>query len=581
MQDGTMNFKVDDKLTTAASEALADPSAEATGMHAPQGTDSSLVIWLIAAGIILAGLVFRCMLLDAFFLDFDESMHFQAARESTLADAWTASQIHTHPPLIFLFYHFWMKLGDSELMLRLPALLFSISALVMGFLWLKQILGPRPALVGLAFLAFSMPMIHLGALMRSYTLLLTFIFAALYFQERFLRRHSNWALAGSGCCLALAMLTHYSSAWLMLVLGLLVALRVVAGTLPRRAVVGWVIVQISLFGVCAALYFGHVRHFVKSETQTAMWDFWLIDSAYNPETTHPLHLAFMRVVEFIKYLSGPWWILFTGMVLFGAIVLMRKGYRDSGSKWIALERGLIVLLPMAVAMLLFHFRIYPVGHTRHSMWLVPFVVAGLAGATLPLLRRTGAMRVTFVVLALSVWVYSYAYPNVWKLQTTQTPAMARKAVTVLKETVPAGGLILTDDSTRNVLEYYLVGNTAIHGRPIGGGYTEYEMAGYRVVTIPKFHFYMYNIKEDWANFQKAFGENATKPMWVAYLGFEVPANELKQIFSRFPPGRLIKRVTYLDNQILHAQFRPPGSKKTAALPAESDEPVEAIKPETL
>lgn len=556
-----VDFSVDEELTTTDS---AEKIAEVAENNQDGSNDSSFAIWFVVAGIILLGLVFRFMLLNAFFLDFDESMHFQAAREVTLPDAWRASRIHTHPPLIFLFYHFWVKLGDSEVMLRLPALLFSISALVLAFMWLKELLGSRPALVGLAFLAFSMPMVHLGALMRSYTLLLTFMFGALYLQERFLRKHSIGALVGSGCCLALAMLTHYSSAWLMLVLGLLFTLRIASGTLPRRTVVSWVILQVALLGVCAALYFGHVRNFVKSDTQTAMWDFWLIDSAYDPVTTHPVVLMVMRVVEFIRYLSGPLGSVIVLMVLVGSVVMLWKGLRDSGSKWIALERSLTVLLPMVVAMLLFQFRIYPVGHTRHSMWLVPFVTLGLAAAVYPLLRRPGFKRVTFITLAICLWVYSYSYPNVWKLQTTQTPEMARKAVALLQKTVPEGGLILTDDSTRNVLEYYLVGRTVMHGKPLGEGYTEYQMGGYRVVTIPKFHFYMYDIRADWLNFKKVFGNDATKPLWVTYLGFEVPANELSLIFRRFPPGKLIKKETYLDNQILQVQFHAPGQKKKTA-----------------
>lgn len=552
----------DDKLAESTARDDENRTSKCSEADSTRGVESSYKVWLIVAGIILIGLAFRAKLLDAFFLDFDESMHFQVARQPTLSDAWRASREHTHPPLAFLVYHYWMKLGNSERMLRLPALLFSISALVLGFVWLKELLGPRPALVGLAFLTFSMPMVHLGALMRGYTLLLTFIFAALYLQERFLRTHSTIALAGSGCCLALAMLTHYSTAWLMLVLGLLVTFRVISGTLPRRAVVSWIVLQFVLLGICVAMYFGHIKQFINSNAKTDLWDFWLYDSSYDPVTTHPVYLALMRTLEYIKYLSGALWMLIAGLVLFGSLIMFRKGFQDTGSKWIALERSMMVLLPLVVAMLLFHFRIYPVGHTRHSMWLIPFVVLGLAAATLPLLRRPGFGRVTVFTLVISLWIYSYAYPNVWKLQTTQTPIMARETIALLKKTVPEGATILTDGSTRNVLEYYLVGDFVTHGKPLGGGYTEYQMAGYRVISIPKFHFFMYDIRADWTNYFKAFGENATKPIWVTYLGFEVPDNDPALIFKRFPPGRLIKKISHLDNQILHVQFRDPGKKIT-------------------
>lgn len=540
--------------------AAVDSVKESTCTRSSSDNRASYMVWFTVFVIILLGTLLRGILLDKAYLDFDESMHFQAAREATLTDTWHASRIHTHPPLIFLFYHLWINLGDSEIMLRLPSLLFSISALVFGFLWLKELLGPRPALVGLTILTFTVPMVQLGSVMRGYTLMLMFMFAALYFHERFLRKNSIAALTGSGCCLALALLTHYSSAWLILVLGLLTGLRVLSGTLPRRLVLSWAILQVLLLGMCIAFYFGHIRGFMNSELQSGLWKLTLNNSSYSPETTHPAYLALMRVVEFVMYIAGPLWKLMTGLIVIGSFILLRKGYRDSQSKWIALERSMIVLLPMVVAMLLFYFRIYPVGHLRQAIWLIPFVVAGISAATLPLLKQPGLLRTTFTILALSYWTWTYTYPVFKNPQTSHNPAMAQETVALLKKTIPEGGLILTDDSTRNVLEYYLVGRTVIHGQPLGGGYTEYQMAGYRIVTIPKFHFLMFALKSDWSNFKTALGDDATRPLWVAYFGFQLPKNSPSVIFRRFPPGRLIKKVNHLDNHILNVELRPPEEK---------------------
>lgn len=549
-----MNIVVDENMTAAVA-SHSDEDHQLTSESS--NNRSSLAVWLLIAGIILSGLVFRFLLLNAFFLDFDESMHFQVAREASLSDAWVASRIHTHPPLVFLFYHYWIALGDSEMMLRLPALLFSIPALVLSFLWFREILGERPALMGLTFLTFSMPIIHLGALMRGYMVLLTFIFAALYFQERFYKTHSLRALAGSCSCLILAMLTHYSTAWLILALGILTLMRVCSGTMTRQMIVGWGVSQFVLLGVCIALYFGHVRNFVQSETQTEMWDFWLKDSAFDPTSTNPVYLAMLRVMEFIQYLSGPLWIFLTGFVLAGMLILFKKGTQEYRSKWIVLERGMLVLLPFLLAMFLFHFRIYPVGHTRHSIWLTPFVGLALAAGIWPLFKRPSAVKNFLTVVFILLWINSFAYPSVWKLKTTQTPQMARQMVSVLKQTIPAGETILTDDSTRNVLEYYLVGRSIIHGKSLGGGYTEYEMAGYRVITIPKFHFYIFNIETDWSNFKAIFGPDSTKPLWLVYLGFETSDSHPSNVFKRFPPGKIIKRASFLDNQILQVQFQEP------------------------
>ena len=526
--------------------------------------ETSLVVWGLVAGIILVGLLFRAQLLDAFYLDFDESMHFQAAREATLQDTWIASRIHTHPPLVFLFYHLWLNFGDSEIMLRLPALIFSISALVFAFLWLREVTGVRPAVVGLVFLTFSMPMVHLGAQMRGYTLLLTFMFAALFFHERFLQRHSLAALITSAVCLGLAMLTHYTTAWLMLALGVLTLLRVISGTLPRKLVIAWAMVQVVLLGECAALYFGHVRAFVNSDTQDAMWAFWLRDSQYTLQNTNPLMIPLLRLLEFIKFTSGAFGLLIAILIVPGVIRLGKVAYQRTGSSWISVERALLIVLPMIVAMLLFQFRIYPLGHTRHSMWLIPFVALGISAASLFLFTRRSLWRNSVLAGVMLLWVMSYAAPMVWKYETTQTPEMMERFVSLIKQTVPEGEVILTDDSTRNVLEYYLVGREVIHGKPLGGGYIEYKMGNYRVVTIPRFHFFMYQFRKDWKNYLAALEESAREPLWVVYLGYERTEAKPEHLFPLFPAGQLTKQAHYLDNQIMRIQFLSPEIKAAKA-----------------
>src|SRR5690606_9123831 len=99
-----MNIVVDENMTAAVAS-----HSEESHQQIPESSNnrSSLAVWLLIAGIILSGLVFRFLLLNAFYLDFDEAMHFQVAREASLSDAWVASRIHTHPPLVFLFYHYW------------------------------------------------------------------------------------------------------------------------------------------------------------------------------------------------------------------------------------------------------------------------------------------------------------------------------------------------------------------------------------------------------------------------------------------------------------------------------------------
>ena len=85
-----MDIVVDESMTaTDASKSVTEQQPNSS----ERNVKSSWTVWFLVTGIIISGLVFRLMLLDAFFLDFDESMHFQAAREVSLYDAWIASRL--------------------------------------------------------------------------------------------------------------------------------------------------------------------------------------------------------------------------------------------------------------------------------------------------------------------------------------------------------------------------------------------------------------------------------------------------------------------------------------------------------
>jgi len=512
-------------------------------------------IWCCVFAVIAAGVLFRIQLLDAFLLDFDECMHFEVAREPTFAATLQLSRFHTHPPLIFLLHHALLPFGDSEVALRMPAMIFGIAALLFAFLWLNEILGPGPALAGLTFLTFSMPMIHLSAQMRSYMTLFTFMFAALYFQERFFRQRAIRDLFLSQGLLLLGLLTHYATAWLLLLLGILMLLRAACGMLTRRELVVWVCGQLTLLTICLSAL-THLRQWDGTETENTMWDHWHQASAFSPDSTPPLRLAVMRTAEFIAFLSGPWWKVFAAAIVSGAILFGRREWIRTRSRVLAAERVFLILLPFVIAMVLLHLRIYPVGSSRHSMWLAPFVAAGLASAVAPVLRASPRLSGTITAIFLAGWVGSYAWPTVWNIQTTQTPAMMHQTVDLIRRHVPRGATILTDQSSRFVLRYYMDPEAPNHIRDIGDRYYEFQSDSYRLVSIPKFHFFMYDLRSEWETFQKTIGESATDPLWVVYLGFGTRDGNLDNILRRFPPGRLIRRHTCVDNQIMLVQFQP-------------------------
>ncbi len=529
-------------------------------------TGKTIVIALL---LILVGLPFRSELMERFYLDFDESMYFQVAQEPTFKDAWEASRIHTHPPLAFVIYHYWLPLGDSEWILRVPSLLFGCAAAWLGYLWMARVTDRRSALVGLFVLTFAMPVIHVSAQMRSYTMLFTFVFGALLFHDRYLEHERRRDLVGELICLCFAMLTHYATAWIVLTLGIGGLLHAQRRGVWSKGTRAWVVQQVLLATFCVWLYLSHVRGFVGSETQSEMWKAWLHDNPYGDGVLARLRFTLLSAGRFFSFVYGQIWVLAALATVVGAGLLAKQEVDRSGSKLAAIDRALLAFLPLVLAAVLNTLLIYPFGPTRHSLWLMPFLVLAVAGAVKPLMDRPGrAVKVGVAVLCLG-WAWIYPYRTTFGTMTTLSPQMMQETAAKIRGTdkikgwIPKEDLILTDDSTRNVLAYYLGHSSVDRGRDLGHGFREYRIEDYRVVVIPKFHFFQYSLREDWDHFTKVVGEQATQPLWLVYFGFEVEDNDPKLISRRLPPSTVLAKGNHGDNRVFRVQFSAPSQTATA------------------
>jgi uncharacterized membrane protein len=66
-----------------------------------------------------------------------------------------ANYLDPHPPLYYAAMHFWLRLGESELILRLPSALLSLLALALLARLGGRLIGRRGALLAVALLALS------------------------------------------------------------------------------------------------------------------------------------------------------------------------------------------------------------------------------------------------------------------------------------------------------------------------------------------------------------------------------------------------------------------------------------------
>ncbi len=476
---------------------------------------------LAFAGVLGFGLVTRGMLIDMHAIHFDEAMHFVAAKQPNLPAVVAESRVHTHPPLAFVMFHAFRWTGDSETAARLPSLLFFVTSCIAGFAWLRSRFGSWPALFGVAVLCGSLPYAKLSCEMRGYTFLLTIVFGGLILRDRFLKSGSLPALAGSTLLLLAALFTHYSVALLLLVLGVTTLVHFGSRTSSRPAVVAWCLSQGVLLAGCGVLY-SHVRHFQSSETAgPSLWNDWLQDSAFDPESTAPPLLTLGHGLEFLAFLvGGPAWILLIVLASVGVVHTIRRTERDGHSRWIAVAEALLIALPWIVALSAFHARVYPIGRTRHSMWLLPFLLAGVASGLAASMERWPRATVLAATLLVGTWFTFYTLPPLRQTPPEfDRPTALHELAEAIREHVPEGERLITDVSTRYQLEFYLAGPEVTHGETLAGDFTEYAMDGRRVLVAPVFYAAQFDSNTHSDDLAKHIDRSGTWMLW-ANRGFE-------------------------------------------------------------
>ncbi len=502
--------------------------------------------------ILLLAVALRWPLLPASYLTVDESMHVQVAKEPTFLAAWQASRVHTHPPLYFLVCHAVWRLGfHEEWMLRIPSLVFGIGALLAAFGWLRELTGNRAALWTTAFLAVSPPLIDLSAQMRGYTLLVCLLFTGLWCLERAFRVQSAVQMLAGGIALALAVLTHYAAVWCLAGIGICGLMRCLFQTNSRSVWVTWVAVQAALLGLCVWLKVSHVSTFSGSVTESELWV-----STLGPKlASQPLlgvRFAIWRLLQLLAYVAGQAAVPLLLLIPVAATVLYRRRRKAGQSPALGVEAVAQVLVPVLFGMLLLVWKIYPLKADRHALWLLPAVSLAIAACVAALMSRGGLRWIGSLLMLL--WLGSLlrtTYPPV----SPASPQEFAATVAKFRQQVPRSSIVLVDDATRNVLDYYLARDTlnlgsvvwhpelapvrapvitrrAAEGAAAEQGLVEYTFDGYQVLSLPVVFLSESQVFPSRKALEQVAGLKPGQELWVCHFGLFDPRNSFGLVQQR-------------------------------------------------
>ena len=146
-----------------------------------------------------------------------------------------------HPPLYYIFLHFWEKIADNTFFLRIPSVIFSVISIYVLYLIVKEIFDENTALISSLLYSFSFNSIIKAQEIRMYSLLGLEILLIVYSFIKIIKNENNnkyWLLFGISTYLS--WMTSYISFIITVIVNIFVI------WCRKMDLKKWFIVQISL-----------------------------------------------------------------------------------------------------------------------------------------------------------------------------------------------------------------------------------------------------------------------------------------------------------------------------------------------
>lgn len=323
--------------------------------------------WLVALAIVVLGVLLRLPGMIGWWVNPDEGTYFSLVTWNEWGQFWKEVAAHAHPPLYYVLLRLVGFLTHEFFWLRSVALVSGSIAIWLA--WLvgrelggKETVGAVAGLVSAFAMAFSPGAIVISQIMRPYALQLVLLLVALLALLRYRSDNRVRYLVYYSLGLSLALLTHYSSMFILATFGTLIGFDLISGKLQRSQMVRAVLAHVAPVLILVGLYFSHLRpHLLDSNLATDALRGWL-----QPMMIHSVADVWLNLLGFFGYLAGPW---FAGPALL--MFLVGVGIAVRRRVW-----SIAILSGVAIGISVFAAAVgkYPFGSCRQSSWLIGILI---------------------------------------------------------------------------------------------------------------------------------------------------------------------------------------------------------------
>jgi mannosyltransferase len=379
--------------------------------------------WLGLAAVMLPAVVLSFAGITSRSLWFDEAMSVRVAQFPREAFINFIADQERFNALYYTALRGWLKLGDSELVARMPSALAAVATVGLAYLVGRRLFGPRAAIAGAAVLAAHALLIQYAQEARTYALAVLFVTAASWILLVAVERRSFLPWAGYGVVAAVAVYAHFYAA-------MVVAAHVFALVVhPRRSSLPWAHAVVTFVLVAAASW--PLAQWLLASDQTRNW-------------IPPLSIA--RVVSVFAWLGGangmvggaPALVLAAiaiGVVVAAAIYVLALHRRRTEPAWpwvFALAWVLVPIIGGAIASIV----VKPVLAERYTIVALPGF-ALLVGALWSRVPTAAARSATAAAIAA---VLAVGTANVYA--TEMKKPQWQEAVAIMAEQGGAGDAVI-------------------------------------------------------------------------------------------------------------------------------------------
>jgi len=473
--------------------------------------------------LIAIGFLLRLWMAHAFFLNPDEAYHYLLSAEPSLRLVYQASLTTAHPPLYLVLLHYWALLGNSEFVLRMLSLGASMGFYWLAFLWVCRALDRNVAVMVLALLLFSPPLISISWEIRQYAILWFFAMGGLYSLECGVENRSVPWMALSAASLWLALVTHYSSLILAVGTGVYAALRLwqTKNRLPVIAV--WAAGQGIGLALGAFLLKTHVAMLRNRGVTQALADTYVRKSMFHPGEEGLLHFIARANIRLFHYFFAQGAVGVVGLLLFVAgLVILLRAHTDPETRRRRQALACLLGLPFVLNCAMAIYGLFPYGGTRQNSYLALFAMTGIAAAASAWNVRKWVPTAALAAVLLLVNLFPSVMGERFRRE-DHTRQHMTEAIADLRGSLAPGSVIFTDEQGRFVLSYYLCRSNRLPYGGIEPPFVEATCSDYRMISIrpSKWIFDAADFPQEVRGLGETFRLEPATQVWFFQAGWSV------------------------------------------------------------